>query len=107
MRYEFRTSSALDTPGRLRIEFKDAIYHVMGRANARQKIVRDDADRRRLTDRVEQAVVRYGWQVLCYVIIRGIAARIGGMAGPFPSRQRAQPDAPARSAAEGVAATGR
>jgi putative transposase len=56
-------------PRRLRIEFEGAIYHVMARGNARQKIVRDDADRRRLTDGLEQAVVRYGWEVLCYVIM--------------------------------------
>ena len=56
-------------PRRLRIEFEDAIYHVMARGNARQKIVRDDADRRRLTGGLEQAAVRYGWQVLCYVIM--------------------------------------
>ena len=38
-------------PRRLRIEFEGAIYHVMARGNARQKIVRDDADRRRLVAR--------------------------------------------------------
>jgi hypothetical protein len=31
----------------------------MARGNARQKIVRDDADRRRLIDRLEQAVIRH------------------------------------------------
>src|SRR5262249_12925481 len=56
-------------PRRLRIEFEDAIYHVMARGNARQKIVRDDADRRRLIDGLENAVVRYGWELLCYVIM--------------------------------------
>ena len=54
---------------RLRIEFEGAIYHVMARGNARQKIVRDDADRRRLIDSLERAVVRYGWELLCYVIM--------------------------------------
>jgi REP element-mobilizing transposase RayT len=56
-------------PRRLRIEFEGAIYHVMARGNARQKIVRDDADRRRLVDSLESAVVRYGWELLCYVIM--------------------------------------
>jgi REP element-mobilizing transposase RayT len=56
-------------PRRLRIEFEDAIYHVMARGNARQKIVRDDADRRRLIEGLEQAAVRYGWELLCYVIM--------------------------------------
>ena len=56
-------------PRRLRIEFEGAIYHVMARGNARQKIVRDDADRRRLVDGLEQSVVRHGWDLLCYVIM--------------------------------------
>ncbi len=41
-------------PRRLWIEFEGAIYHVMARGNARQKIVRDDADRRRLLDGLSQ-----------------------------------------------------
>jgi REP element-mobilizing transposase RayT len=56
-------------PRRLRIEFEDAIYHVMARGNARQKIVRDDADRHRLIEGLEQAVVRSAWELLCYVIM--------------------------------------
>jgi hypothetical protein len=54
-------------PRRLRIEFEGAIYHVMARGNARQKIVRDDADRQRLIDGLEQAVIRCGWELSCYV----------------------------------------
>ena len=49
---------APDMPRRLRIEFEGAIYHVMARGNARQKIVRDDADRRRLIVGLENTVVR-------------------------------------------------
>ncbi len=56
-------------PRRLRIEFEGAIYHVMARGNARQKIVRDDADRRRLLDGLEHTVVRHGWELLCYVVM--------------------------------------
>jgi hypothetical protein len=56
------TPGVLDMPRRLRIEFEHAVYQVMARGNARQKIVRDDSDRRRLTDGSEQGVVRYGWQ---------------------------------------------
>ena len=41
----------------------------MARGNARQKIVRDNADRGRLIDGVEQAVVRQAWEVPCYVIV--------------------------------------
>src|SRR6516225_6462079 len=56
-------------PRRLRIEFEGAIYHVMARGNARQKIVHDDADRKRLVDGLEHTVVRSGWELLCYVIM--------------------------------------
>jgi putative transposase len=56
-------------PRRLRIEFEGAIYHVMARGNGRQKIVRDDGDRRRLIDGLEQTVVRHGWELLCYVVM--------------------------------------
>ena len=56
-------------PRRLRIEFEGAIYHVMARGNARQKIVRDDSDRRRLVEGLEHTVVRSGWELLCYVIM--------------------------------------
>jgi putative transposase len=54
---------------RLRIEFEGAIYHVMARGNGRQKIVRDDTDRRRLIDGLEQTVVRHGWDLLSYVVM--------------------------------------
>jgi putative transposase len=56
-------------PRRLRIEFEGAIYHVMARGNARQKIVRDDADRQRLIEGLEQAVIRYGWEIPSYVVM--------------------------------------
>ena len=56
-------------PRRLRIEFEGAIYHVMARGNARQKIVRDDADRQRLIEGLEQAVIRYGWELPSYVVM--------------------------------------
>jgi putative transposase len=41
----------------------------MARGNARQKIVRDDADRRRLIDGLERSVVPHGWNSLCYVVM--------------------------------------
>ena len=52
-----------------KVEFKGAIYHVMARGNARQKIVRDDADRGRLIDGLEMTVIRHGWELLCYVVM--------------------------------------
>ncbi len=35
-------------PRRLRLQYPDAIYHLMARGNGRQDIVCDDADRDRL-----------------------------------------------------------
>jgi REP element-mobilizing transposase RayT len=56
-------------PRRLRLEYAGAIYHVMARGNARQKIVRDDADRRRLVEGLEHAVIRYGWELTSYAVM--------------------------------------
>jgi hypothetical protein len=41
----------------------------MARGNARQKIVRDDADRRLLIDGLEQTVARHDWELLRYVFL--------------------------------------
>ncbi len=38
-----------------------------------QTIVRDDADRRRLIGRLEQTVVRRGWELLRYVMMGNTA----------------------------------
>ncbi len=43
-------------PRRLRIEYEDAIYHVMARGNARQDIVHDDDDRLRLLVDLERKI---------------------------------------------------
>jgi putative transposase len=56
-------------PRRLRVEFEGAIYHVMARGNARQKIVREDADRGRLIEGLEQTVSRCGRELACYVVM--------------------------------------
>ncbi len=53
----------------LRIEFAGAIYHVMSRGNAQQVIFSDDADRQRLVDALEQAVVRCGWELFGFVLM--------------------------------------
>jgi len=53
----------------LRIEYPGAIYHVMARGNARQTIFRDDTDRRKLLEYVEDSVVRYGWELFSFVLM--------------------------------------
>ena len=44
----------------VRVEFADAVYHVTARGNERKAIYRDDADRQRFLETVEQAVERFG-----------------------------------------------
>jgi REP element-mobilizing transposase RayT len=56
-------------PRRLRIQYADAIYHVMARGNARQDIVCDDADRQRLPGGLEKAVQRSGWILYAFVLM--------------------------------------
>jgi putative transposase len=93
-------------PRRLRIEYEDAIYHVMSRGNARQDIVHDDDDRRRLLADLERVVERSGWQVLSYVVMtnhlhlllrtprpnlaRGMQALLSGYAS-WSARHRRRP----------------
>ena len=56
-------------PRCLRIQYADAIYHVMARGNARQDIVCDDADRQRLLGGLEKAVQRSGWILYAFVLM--------------------------------------
>jgi uncharacterized protein YjhX (UPF0386 family) len=51
----------------LKIQYSDAIYHVMARGNGRQDIVEDDADRVRLVACLERAVRRSGWSLYAFV----------------------------------------
>ena len=51
----------------LRIEFPNAIYHVMARGNGRQTIFHIDGDYQRMTDGLAMTVSRTGWQVLAFV----------------------------------------
>jgi hypothetical protein len=57
---------------RLRIQYHDAICHVMARGNGRQAIVRDDTDRDRLHEHLGRAAIRCGWHVYAFVIIHGV-----------------------------------
>jgi REP element-mobilizing transposase RayT len=54
---------------RSRIQYHDAIYHVMARGNGRQEIVRDDTDRDRLQEHLGRAAIRCGWRVCAFVIV--------------------------------------
>ena len=56
-------------PRRLRIEYEGAIDHVMARGNARQDIVHDDHDRRRLVDDLDCTVGRTDCELLAFVLL--------------------------------------
>jgi len=59
----------------LRIEFPGAIYHVAARGNAREAIVRDDADRDLFLDALGEVVTRFGWLYHAYCLMRQCAGR--------------------------------
>ena len=50
-------------PRQVRIEYPDAIYHVMARGNRRDRIVIDDEDRERVEMSLEEVVGEMGWQL--------------------------------------------
>ena len=54
---------------RLRIQYFDAIYHVMARGNGRHDIVEDDTDNGRLVACLEGAVRRSGWVLYAFVLL--------------------------------------
>ncbi len=56
-------------PRRLRIQYADAIYHVMSRGNGRQNIVGHDGDRNRLLADLERTVQRSGWVLYAFVLM--------------------------------------
>lgn len=53
----------------LRLQFPHAVYHVTSRGNARQKIVRGDADRAWFLAVLGQVVARFGWRCHAYCLM--------------------------------------
>jgi putative transposase len=53
----------------LRIEFADALYHVMSRGNDHRPIVRDDADRLRRLEWLARTVETYRWRLHAFVLM--------------------------------------
>jgi len=56
-------------PRALRIEYEDAIYHVMARGNQRRNIVFDDDDRRLFVDTFAEACGQTEWRVYAWVLM--------------------------------------
>ena len=52
-----------------RIEYENAICHVMARGNQRRAIVFDDADRELFLDSFSEACEKAGWRVFAFVLM--------------------------------------
>ena len=53
----------------LRLEFEGAVYHLLGRGNARQKIFESDGDRTQFLNLVEKSIDRFNVGVLAFVLM--------------------------------------
>lgn len=53
----------------LRVEFEDAIYHLCGRGNGRQRIFQDERDRARFVELLAESARRFGGLVLSFVLM--------------------------------------
>ena len=53
----------------IRVEYANAVYHVTARGNERKAIYRDDADRRRFLETIDEAVERFGLLIHCYCLM--------------------------------------
>ena len=53
----------------LRIEYPGAIYHVMARGNRGHAIFKDDMDRKRFLETLEESCEKSGWLVHAYVLM--------------------------------------
>lgn len=52
-----------------RIQYRNAVYHVMARGNRRNAIVFDDQDRETFVKTLGEAVGRAGWEVFAWVLM--------------------------------------
>lgn len=55
---------------KLRVEYPGAIYHVMNRGDRGEAIFKDEADRERFLETLDQACVKTGWQVHSVCLMR-------------------------------------
>ncbi len=52
-----------------RVEFEGAVYHVLDRGDRREAIFKDDADRRRFLETLDDVCARTRWRVHAYVLM--------------------------------------
>ncbi len=53
----------------IRVEFEGAVYHVTARGNERKPIYRDDRDRERFLETLEETVKRFGFVIHTYCLM--------------------------------------
>ncbi len=53
----------------IRVEFEGAVYHVTARGNERKPIYRDDRDRERFLETLEETVERFGLVIHTYCLM--------------------------------------
>jgi len=53
-------------PRQVRVQYEDAIYHMMARGNRLDKIVRSEKDREMFEATLEEVVRRTGWRIPHY-----------------------------------------
>ena len=55
---------------KLRIEYPEAIYHLMNRGDRREPIFRGDSDRELFLETLSEACAKTGWEVHAYCLMR-------------------------------------
>ena len=53
----------------IRVEYANAVYHVTALGNERKAIYRDDADRQRFLETIEETVERFGLAVHAFCLM--------------------------------------
>jgi putative transposase len=54
---------------KLRMEYPGAIYHIVNRGDRREAIFKDDADRQRFLDTLDEACAKTGWRVHAFCLM--------------------------------------
>jgi glycosyltransferase involved in cell wall biosynthesis/REP element-mobilizing transposase RayT len=66
----FGSASLMTMARPLRLEFEGGVYYVTARGWERQDVVRDDEDRANWVRLMDRVVVRFGWRVFAWALMR-------------------------------------
>ncbi len=59
-------------PRKARVEFLSTVYHLIGRGDRQEPLVRDDGDRKRFVATVGQVCERTSWRIYAWVLMTNI-----------------------------------